>query len=232
LVESIELGANDPEDVDATWMVGVQWHPEDTAANDPAQQSLFDALVLLARLRGSRAKPGEQRGHGREYVIAEPDQAWPAMFELEASRIRAALGALAVRVDHVGSTSVPDLAAKPIVDIQTSVSSMIPRDAYIEPLRSLGYRWTLDPWSDEHEYFSRDVGGARAYQIHVCQAGGSWERRHLAFRDWLRANPDEAKAYGALKHQLAVEHPNDLMAYVDSKTAFIRSVEARALADT
>lgn len=232
LVESIELGANDPDDVAATWMLGVQWHPEDTAAEDRAQQSLFDALALLSRLRGSRAKPGEERGHGRDYVIVEADPAWPAMFELEASRIRAALGALAVRVDHVGSTSVPGLAAKPIVDIQTSVSSMIPRDAYIEPLRSLGYRWTLDPWSDEHEYFSRDVDGARAFQIHVCQAGGSWERRHLAFRDWLRGHPEEANAYGALKHQLAVQHPNDLMAYVDSKTAFIRSVEARALADT
>ncbi len=232
LIESIELGANDPDDVDATWMVGVQWHPEDTAAEDPVQQSLFDALALLARLRGSRAKPGERRGRGREYQIADADPSWPELFEVEVARIRDALGGLAVRVDHVGSTSVPGLAAKPIIDIQTSVASMVPRDAYVEPLRSLGYRWTLDPWSDEHEYFSRDESGARACQIHVCQAGGAWERRHLAFRDWLRDHPDDATAYAALKRQLATQHPNDLMAYVDSKTAFIRSIEARALADT
>lgn len=232
LVESIELGANDPDDVDATWMVGVQWHPEDTAAKDPVQQSLFDALALLSRLRGSRAKPGEQQGRSRDFQISDADPSWPAMFEMEAARIRDSLGRLAVRVEHVGSTSVPGLAAKPIVDIQTSVSSMVPRDAYIEPLRSLGYRWTLDPWSDEHEYFSRDESDARVYQIHVCQVGGSWERRHLAFRDWLRSHPHDAEAYAALKRQLATRHRNDIMTYVDSKTAFIRSIETRALADT
>lgn len=229
LVEAIELGVNDPDDVEATWMVGVQWHPEDTAATDPAQQSLFDALVLLSSIRGSRAKPGEQRGRSREYRIVDADPSWPARFEAEATRIREALGDLAVRVDHVGSTSVPGLAAKPIIDIQTSVSRMVPRDAYVQPLRSLGYLWTLDPWSDEHEYFSRNENGDRAHQIHVCQAGGTWERRHLAFRDWLRIHPDDVAAYAALKRRLATQHPNDIMSYVDSKTEFIRSVEARAL---
>jgi putative glutamine amidotransferase len=231
LIEAIELGVNDPDDVDATWMVGVQWHPEDTAAKDPAQQSLFDALALLARVRGTYAKPGEQRGRSSDYHIADADPLWPSSFDVEATRVRDALGGVATRVEHVGSTSVPGLAAKPIVDIQVSVSSMVPRDSYIEPLRSLGYRWTLDPWSDEHEYFSRDDNGARAYQIHVCPAGGRWERRHLAFRDWLRAHPDDAGAYEALKRRLASEHPNDIFRYVDSKTAFIRSIEARALAD-
>jgi putative glutamine amidotransferase len=232
LIESIERGVNDPDDVDATWMVGVQWHPEDTADKDPAQQSLFDALALLARLRGSRAKPGEHLGRSREYYIADADPSWPASFEVEATRIREALGAVAVRVDHVGSTSVPGLAAKPIIDIQASVSSMVPRDAYVEPLRSLGYRWVLDPWSDEHEYFSRDELGHRFSQIHVCQTGGKWERRHLAFRDWLRDHPEDAAEYAELKHRLADQHPNDLMAYVDAKTEFIRSIEGRALADT
>ena len=231
LVEAIELGVNDPDGLEATWMVGVQWHPEDTAEADPAQQSLFDALALLSRLRGSRAKPGEQRGRSRAYEIVDADPSWPARFEREATRIRDALGEVAVRVDHVGSTSVPGLAAKPIIDIQASVSSMVPRHAYVEPLSSLGYRWVLDPWSDEHEYFSRDEDGARAYQIHVCRAAGAWERRHLAFRDWLTAHPDDAAAYAALKRRLAAEHPQDIMAYVDRKTDFIRSVEARALSD-
>jgi putative glutamine amidotransferase len=232
LIEAIELGANDPDGLDATWMVGVQWHPEDTADADPAQQSLFDALALLSRLRGSRAKPGEQRGRSREYEIVDADPSWRARFETEATRIREALGGVAIRVDHVGSTSVPGLAAKPIIDIQASVSSMVPRHAYVEPLSSLGYRWVLDPWSDEHEYFSRDEDGARAYQIHVCETAGAWERRHLAFRDWLTAHPDDAAEYAELKRRLATEHPQDIMAYVDRKTDFIRSVEARALSDT
>lgn len=231
LIEAIELGAPDPDGVETAWMVGVQWHPEDTAAKDPVQQSLFDALALLARLRGTRAKPGEQQGRSREYHIVDADPSWPARFEAEATRIRDALGKVAAHVDHVGSTSVPGLVAKPIIDIQASVSSMTPRTAYVDPLCALGYRWTLDPWSDEHEYFSRDQNGDRAFQIHVCQAGGSWERRHLAFRDWLRDHPDDAARYEQLKRSLVEAHPRDILSYIDGKGPFIRSVEARALTE-
>ena len=105
LVEAIELQVDDPY-VD-TWMLGVQWHPEDTAAADRAQQALFDGFVLLAHWRGTVAKPGETEGRAREYGIVDYDPAWPAMFEREAAAIGAALGDLAVRIDHVGSTSVP-----------------------------------------------------------------------------------------------------------------------------
>ena len=231
LVEAIERTVPDPEDPNATWMLGVQWHPEETAERDPAQQALFDALTLLARFRGSRAKPGQRGGRSRSYAIAVYDPAWPSRFEREAERIRQALGDQLVRIDHVGSTSVPGLAAKPIVDIQASVRSMIPRTAYVEPLRALGYRWALDPWSDEHEYFSRDDDGERSYQIHVCRAGSDWERRHLAFRDWLRQHPEDAAAYERLKRELAARHPRDIFTYVDAKTGFIRAIEARALDD-
>jgi GrpB-like predicted nucleotidyltransferase (UPF0157 family) len=212
-------------------MLGVQWHPEETAGTDPEQQSLFDALGLLARLRGSRARPGEREGRGRIYGLAEPDPGWPAAFDAEAERIAAALPSeLVTRIEHVGSTSVPGLAAKPTIDIQLSVTSMTPRDAYVRPLQGLGYRWALDPWDDEHEYFSRDVDEGRAYQIHVCAAGSAWERRHLAFRDALRGDPELASAYEALKRELAAAHPRDIMAYVDGKTPFIREVEGRVLA--
>jgi putative glutamine amidotransferase len=232
LVEAIELRQNDPDDVHLPWMVGVQWHPEDTAPGDPAQQSLFDAIELLARLRGTRAKPGEARGKSREYAIVEADATWPARFEAEAARLREALGGLAARIDHVGSTSVPGLRAKPTIDIQVSLTALAPRDRYVQPFRALGYTWTLDPWSDEHEYFSVDQDGERAFQIHACQAGGAWERRHLAFRDWLRTHADDAARYDELKRNLAVSHPRDLMAYVDAKTDFIRSIEAQASSGT
>lgn len=228
LIEAIERRPNDPDDVQLPWMVGVQWHPEDTAADDPAQQSLFDAVALLARLRGSRAKPGEAQGKSREYVIADPDPTWPARFEAEAARLREALGDLAERIDHVGSTSVPGLGAKSIIDIQVSITAMTPRADYVESIRALGYNWALDPWSDEHEYFSREQNGERAFQIHACQAGGEWERRHLAFRDWLRTHPDDAARYEVLKRSLAASHPRDIMNYVDAKTDFIRSIEAQA----
>ena len=119
---------------------------------------------------------------------------------------------LSIRIDHVGSTSVPGLDAKPIVDIQLSLASMIPRHAYVEPLTRLGYRWVVDPWTDEHEYFSRNQDGDRAFQIHVCRSGSEWERRHLAFRDWLREHPSDADEYARLKRALADQHPRDILA--------------------
>jgi GrpB-like predicted nucleotidyltransferase (UPF0157 family) len=127
----------------------------------------------------------------------------------------------------VGSTSVAGLPAKPIVDIQLSLLSMVPRTAYVEPLVELGYRWTLDPWDDDHEYFALEEGGERAVHIHACRAGSAWERRHLAFRDALRQDPETAAAYARLKRELAAAHPRDIIRYVEGKSAFIRSVEQR-----
>jgi putative glutamine amidotransferase len=233
LIEAIELVVADPDDEWETWMLGVQWHPEETAAVDRAQQSLFDALALIARLHGSRARPGQSQGRTRDFGIAEPDPGWPARFEAEARRIRQALGDTAVRIDHVGSTSVPGLPAKPVIDVQVSVASMTPRGTYVDPLVAAGYVWTVDPWDDTHEFFStaEDAEGHRSAHIHVCAAGSVWERRHLAFRDWLRAHPDDAAAYSALKRQLAADHRRDVHTYTHGKGAFVRSIEAKALAE-
>jgi putative glutamine amidotransferase len=228
LVEGIELDR--PLHDSEPWMVGVQWHPEDTAETDAAQQSLFDALALLARLRGSRARDGQPAGRSRDYQLEEPDPAWPGAFEEESQRIRQALDGAALRIDHVGSTSVPGLAAKPIVDIQVSLAALEPRDGYVPALEQLGYRHALDPIRPDHEYFSRDVDGERRFQIHVCVAGSGWEIRHLAFRDWLREHPEDAASYAELKRRLVGEHPRDIMSYVDGKTGFITDVEARAMA--
>lgn len=234
LVEALQRPIPDElrnaSEAEMTWLLGVQWHPEETAATDPSQQSLFDALANLARIRGSRARPGESSGRSHTYGLADPDPSWPERFETEAARIRSALpAALVSRIDHVGSTSVPGLAAKPIVDIQLSLHAMVPRSSYVDPLVGLGYRWVADAWDDEHEYFSLDTGTGRSFQIHACRAGGDWERRHLAFRDALRADPGTSAAYERLKRELAENHPNDIMTYVDGKTDFVREVEARVL---
>ncbi len=230
LVEAIELdiGSTDDPTIEP-WMVGVQWHPEETASSDPAQQSLFDALVLLSRLRGTRAKPGESEGRGRDFGIDDPDPNWPAQFETEAARIVAALPVnLVARVDHVGSTSVAGLAAKPIIDVQLSLHELTPRNVYVEPLTALGYRWVLDPWDVDHEYFSRDIDGERCFQLHVCTAGSEWERRHLAFRDWLRTHDDDAAAYAELKRGLAESHVKDTLTYTEAKSEFITAIQRRA----
>jgi putative glutamine amidotransferase len=231
LIEAIELApGEDPDDerYEAGWMLGVQWHPEDTAGRDPAQQALFGGLANLARLRGTRAVAGVREGRSRSYVVADYDPAWPQMFKEEAAAIRAALGSVAERVEHVGSTAVPGLAGKPVIDIQVSVERMVPRERFVVPLEALGYEFVADPTDAEHEYFKKDVEGVRTHQIHVCPVGSEWERRHLAFRDYLKTHPEDSARYGELKRGLAKQHPNDVMAYVDAKTPFIRELEGRA----
>lgn len=212
------------------WMLGVEWHPEDTAVEDVAQQSLFDGFALLARIRGSTAIPGVHEGRYSDYSIVDYDPAWPSNFQAEAERIGWELGELALRIEHVGSTSVPGLAAKPIVDIQISVDSIVPRTPFVRPLVSLGYTFSVDPTMAEREYFKKDIDGVRRFQLHVCAAGGDWERRHLAFRDWLRGHPEDAAAYADLKRRLAVEHRHDRYAYTGAKGTFIDDIVDRALA--
>ena len=231
LVEAIELPGADGNDVEhTTWMVGVQWHPEETATEDRDQQVLFDAFVSTARWRGKRAREGEAEGRGSEYGVVEPDPSWPARFDAESARIVAALPEdLVARIDHIGSTSIPGLPAKPVVDIQLSVTAMVPRDAYLDPLEALGYRWAPDGFDDTHEFLSIDEGGGRrSVNLHVTQAGSDWERRHLAFRDALRADAGTAAEYAALKRRLAEEHPRDIVRYVQGKSDFILAVERRA----
>jgi putative glutamine amidotransferase len=232
LVESLERVVDDP--YQEVWMLGVQWHPEDTAAEDPAQQAIFDGFALMSKWRGSRAKPGETQGRSREYGLVDYDAAWPASFEEEAEGIRNGLGDVAVRIEHVGSTSVPGLEAKPVIDIQVSVRSLIPRSDVVDPLVAIGYRHSIDPIETEHEFLSKgyDDGAPHRVHIHVCETGSAWERRHLAFRDELRRDPKAAAEYAALKRRLAAEHPRDIQSYVDGKTGFVGSIEARALADT
>jgi len=228
LVEAIERDHDLDTDWER-WMVGVQWHPEDTANDDPAQQALFDGLALLARVRGSKA---EHHGVGRTraYSIVQPDPAWPERFEQEAARVRVALGAQVVRIEHIGSTSVRGLPAKPIIDISVGLASMEPRDSYVPALEDLGYRTVLDPCDPDHEFASLDLDGERRFHVHLCLAESRFERRHLAFRDWLRTHPEDAAAYGELKRELAATHPNDVHTYTEAKTGFIRSIEAQALA--
>ncbi len=228
LVEAIERAFSDPER--DGWMLGVQWHPEDTAGDDPAQLALFEGFSTVARYRGSRARPGETRGRTRDYEIADANPMWADRFEEEATAIRAALGDLALRIEHVGSTSVPGLAAKSVIDIQVSVASIVPRAPFVEALTSIGYAFKIDPLRDQHEAFAKgyEPESPNKFHAHLCEAGGGWERRHLAFRDHLRAHPQDTARYEALKRQLADEHPNDVYSYVEGKGEFIRAIEAGA----
>jgi GrpB-like predicted nucleotidyltransferase (UPF0157 family) len=169
---------------------------------------------------------------GVTVTIVEYDESWPERFETEAAAVRAAVGPAALRVDHVGSTSVPGLAAKPIVDLQVSVASLQPMGLYREPLHSIGYRhfeFPNEDGVDDYPYFAKPPEPPRAFHIHVAESGSYHERRHLAFRDWLRTHPEDAAAYAQHKRDLATREWATMDDYADAKSDFIASITARAL---
>jgi GrpB-like predicted nucleotidyltransferase (UPF0157 family) len=162
--------------------------------------------------------------------IVEYDPAWPGMATAEIARIGATVGEAAVRIDHVGSTGVPGLAAKPIVDLQLSVADVDARSLYVEPLEGLGYLFAPDPASPDFHFFGLPAARPRTHHLHVCAAGSEDERRHLVVRDYLHAHPDEVSAYAELKRWLVASAPGDRLAYIEGKEEHVAAIEVRALA--
>ncbi len=173
------------------------------------------------------ARTGEERDPAVRIVDYDP--AWPAEAERELARVGAALGGIAVRQEHVGSTSVPGLAAKPIVDLQVSVAALEPRDLYVAPLAGLGYLFVPFPDSPEYHFFGKPRERPRTHHLHVCAAGSREELRHLAVRDYLRADRAEAERYEAVKRASARRSPEDRIAYMEGKDAYLEELELRAL---
>jgi GrpB-like predicted nucleotidyltransferase (UPF0157 family) len=162
--------------------------------------------------------------------IAEYDPAWARIAADELCRIERALGELVVRSEHVGSTAVPGLAAKPVVDLQVSVARVRPHSPYVEALERLGYLFVPDPESPNYHFFAKPHRRPRTYHLHVCAAGSEDESRHIAVRDFLRCHDDEACQYASHKRQVAARHPQDRLAYIEGKTRYLTALEARAVA--
>jgi GrpB-like predicted nucleotidyltransferase (UPF0157 family) len=158
------------------------------------------------------------------------DPEWVGEFEREAAAIRNALGDVLVRVDHVGSTAVPGLASKAIIDIQVSVDDIRDRDSFVGPLQCLGYLFAPDPDSPEYHYFGKPRERPRRYHVHVCAAGSHEEMRHLVVRDFLRAHPEESARYADFKRDLAGRSHHDRLAYIEGKESFMRDLELSAVA--
>lgn len=159
----------------------------------------------------------------RAITIVDYSPAWPARFEQERRRILTALGLTATRIDHVGSTSVPGLAAKPIIDIQLSVPDVEDEQRYLPPLVDAGYLLRVrEPGHRMVRTPDLDV------QVHICPAGSGWERRHLLFRDWLRRDTADRDAYEALKRDLASHDWPNMNAYADAKSTLIVEIMTRA----
>lgn len=168
-------------------------------------------------------------------MLVPYDPRWPDQFDRERQRIAGALGALAIRIEHHGSTAVPGLSAKPIIDIQVAVRSLEPLDAYGIPLAHLGYTHLRHEDDAFAPFFFRPGAWPHTHHVHVVQAGGEAERRTLAFRDYLRDHEEVARTYEQLKRALADRFGfGDAAAregYATAKTEFVEGVLRRALAE-
>ncbi|MEJ7633180.1 GrpB family protein [Aeromicrobium sp.] len=159
----------------------------------------------------------------RDIIIVDHDPTWTDRFDIERTRILNALGDLALRIDHIGSTSVPGLAAKPIIDIDLSVADPEDEPAFLPDLEEAGYalrvreaghRMLRTPELDVH--------------LHVCAVGSDWEWRHLVFRDWLRTHPADRQRYEDVKRALSDREWDDMNDYADAKTEVIVDIMRRA----
>ena len=162
-------------------------------------------------------------------VIADYDPAWPARFEEERAAIVAALGEATgggVTIEHVGSTAVPGLAAKPIIDIMVGVGDPAAAERCVRPLEGIGYVYRGEAGVPGRLFFRK--GNPRTHHVHVAQFGGEIWRRTLLFRDFLRAHPEAARQYGQAKRELARRFRASPEAYGPAKEPVVESILARA----
>ena len=160
-------------------------------------------------------------------TIVEYDAAWPGLFRREAERIQSALGESALRMEHTGSTSVPGLAAKPVIDLLLVVADSSNEAAYVPPLERVGYYLRLrEPSWHEHRLLK---GPDTDINLHVFSEGCAEINRILKFRDWLRTNRSDRDLYERTKRGLAAREWKDVDHYANAKTAVIEMIIEKAL---
>jgi GrpB-like predicted nucleotidyltransferase (UPF0157 family) len=161
------------------------------------------------------------------------DSTWPACFAEEAARLWSACSPDVLRVDHVGSTSIPGLAAKPVIDVQITVRALAPLPFWVERLARLGYVHHPSPDDVEYPFFHRPTEWPHTHHVHLCVPDSRIGRATLALRDYLREHPAERDAYAIEKRRLASLHSGDTAdrreAYASGKSPFLVPLIARAL---
>jgi GrpB-like predicted nucleotidyltransferase (UPF0157 family) len=171
---------------------------------------------------------GELAVLGGPVTLVDYDPGWPARFEREATRIRSALGDRVRLLEHAGSTSVPGLAAKPIIDVVLAVPDSSDESAYVPPMEAAGYVLRIrEPEWFQHRLF-KDAD--QSVNVHVFTEGTFEIRRMLAFRDWLRSHEDDRRLYEQTKRELAAREWKYVQHYADAKTEVVAAIMERALA--
>ncbi|MGB6454076.1 MAG: GrpB family protein [Streptosporangiaceae bacterium] len=193
----------------------------------PAEPAADD-VPLISDEDSQRVIVGPVTPHNAPIVLVEYDSRWLKLFARESSRIRAALASLTIRVEHVGSTSVPGLAAKPIIDIVLVVPDSADEPAYLPALEAAGYVLRArEPGWFEHRMLN---GPDTEINLHVFSAGATEIDRMLLFRDWLRSHEADRVAYLAVKRDLAGRTWRHVQHYADAKSAIVQQVMRRATA--
>lgn len=163
-------------------------------------------------------------------ILSAYSPLWPSIFEIEKERLTRIFGGT-VAIEHIGSTAVPGLGGKPIIDVMLGAPELALFERHIDDLAANGYRYVpeFEKSVPERRYFTKMDGQPGNFHVHAVVLNSPFWRRHLVFRDALRRDPELAARYWKIKQQLAKRHPNDRGAYTDAKSAFIREVEQRSL---
>jgi GrpB-like predicted nucleotidyltransferase (UPF0157 family) len=193
-----------------------------------ANETKANERVLLTDEQIRNHTIGEPKEISGPIEIVDYDPLWPQLFAREASRVRAALGVIALCIEHTGSTSVPGLPAKPIIDVLLVVAESADENAYVPALEAAGYvlRIRERDWY-EHRMFN---GPDTPLNLHVLSSGCPEIERMLTFRDWLRTNVGDRDLYARTKLELARRNWKYVQNYADAKTAIIEKIIARAFA--
>jgi GrpB-like predicted nucleotidyltransferase (UPF0157 family) len=165
-------------------------------------------------------------------VIVDYDPEWPRLYEEEKDRILGVIGHAVIAIEHIGSTAVPGLGAKPIIDIMVAVRCLTDAEGCIEPLETIGYEYVPE-YNDiipERRYFHKGSPAERTHHLHMVELKSDFWETHLLFRDFLCTHPEEAQQYYLLKRELAEKFGSDREGYTDAKTSFIESAVARVRA--
>lgn len=158
------------------------------------------------------------------------DAAWRSKFADESKLISPALGDNLVRIHHIGSTSIPGIYAKPIIDILVEVKDITKVDDFNAAMTALGYEAMGEFGIPGRRYFRKHTESKRSHHVDIFTYASPEVERHLAFRDYMIAHPEDAQKYSELKRELAELYPEDIYGYMDGKDAFIKEMERQALA--
>jgi GrpB-like predicted nucleotidyltransferase (UPF0157 family)/RimJ/RimL family protein N-acetyltransferase len=224
-----EIGDYNPRSLRAFLKAG--YRVEAQVQQPPGQKARYEYDVVLTRAAyqsGQESQKDFQMGEMRHIVVVPYDPRWPEMFRREAAKISAVLAQELISIHHIGSTSIPGLSAKPIIDIMPVVRNIEKVEIFNSAMGQLGYEARGENGIPGRRYFRKGGDASRTHHVHTYEPTNPEVRRHLDFRDYLIAHPKEAQQYASLKTALAQQFPHDINGYMAGKDAFIREIIQKA----